>query len=117
MNAIVIVYGATGAVGSHTAKLLHDQNYNLHLVGRDPDKLEKLGRDLNAGITSGDINNDNLFKRVNADTGNEIGGIVYAVGTINLGSTRRLKESDFLNDFKVNAMGAALAVQSVETTR
>lgn len=112
MNSTIIVYGATGAVGSHTAKLLHDQNHNLHLVGRDQDKLEKLGSDLNAKITLGDINDNTLFKRVKEDTDREIGGIVYAVGTINLGSIRRLKESDFLNDFTVNAMGAALAVQS-----
>ena len=112
MKSTVIIYGATGAVGSHTANLLHNENYNLHLVGRDQDKLEKLGDDLNAGITVGDVKDDNLFKRVNVDTGSEIGGIVYAVGTINLGSIRRLKESDFLNDFRVNAMGAAMAVQA-----
>lgn len=108
MNSAIIVYGATGAVGSHTVKLLHDQNYNLHLIARDKDKLEKLGSDLNVGVTLGDINDSSLFKRVKDDTGNEIGGIVYAVGTINLGSIRRLKESDFLNDFKVNAMGGRI---------
>jgi NAD(P)-dependent dehydrogenase (short-subunit alcohol dehydrogenase family) len=113
MNSTVIVYGATGAVGSLTANLLHSENYNLHLVGKDLDKLEKLSSDLNAGFTAGDVNDDTLFKRVKDDTGSEIGGIVYAVGTINLGSIRRLKKSDFLNDFKVNAMGAAMAVQSV----
>ena len=112
MKSTVIVYGATGAVGSHTATLLHEQNYRLHLVGRDKDTLEKLGRDLNAEITVGDVTDGNLFKRVKEDTGNEISGIVYAVGTINLGSIRRFKESDFLNDFKVNAVGAAMAVQS-----
>lgn len=112
MTSTIVVYGATGAVGSHTAKLLHDQNHTLHLVGRDQDKLEKLGGDLNAGVTAGDVIDENLFKRVNDDTGSEIGGIVYAVGTINLGSIRRLKGSDFLNDFRVNAMGAAMAIQA-----
>lgn len=112
MKSTVIVYGAAGAVGSYTAKLLHDQNYPLHLVGRDRDTLETLAGDLAAGITVGDVNDDDLFDRVNDDSGSEIGGIVYAVGTINLGSIRRLNQSDFLNDFKVNAMGAALAVQS-----
>ena len=112
MNSTVIVYGATGAIGSHTARLLHDQKINVHLVGRNQDKLEKMSKALNAGITVGDINDADLFKRVNSDTGKEIAGIVYAVGTINLGSIRRLNESDFLNDFRINAMGAAMAVQS-----
>jgi NAD(P)-dependent dehydrogenase (short-subunit alcohol dehydrogenase family) len=39
-------------------------------------------------------------------------GLVYAVGTINLRSLQRLTEADFLHDFRVNAMGAALAVQA-----
>jgi NAD(P)-dependent dehydrogenase (short-subunit alcohol dehydrogenase family) len=34
------------------------------------------------------------------------------VGTINLRSFQRLTEADFLNDFRVNAMGAALAIQT-----
>jgi NAD(P)-dependent dehydrogenase (short-subunit alcohol dehydrogenase family) len=41
-----------------------------------------------------------------------LGGLIYAVGTINLRSLGRLTEADFLTDFRVNAMGAALAVQS-----
>jgi NAD(P)-dependent dehydrogenase (short-subunit alcohol dehydrogenase family) len=39
-------------------------------------------------------------------------GLVYAVGTINLRSLQRLTEADFLNDFRVNALGAALAIQA-----
>lgn len=112
MTSTVIVYGATGAIGSHTAKLLHQQSHKLHLVGRNQNKLEKLGQDLNAGTTSGDVNDETLFKRVMDGIETPIMGIVYAVGTINLGSIRRLKGSDFLNDFKVNALGAAMAIQA-----
>jgi NAD(P)-dependent dehydrogenase (short-subunit alcohol dehydrogenase family) len=39
-------------------------------------------------------------------------GLVYAVGTINQHSLGRLTEADFLTDFRVNAMGAALAIQA-----
>ncbi len=112
MEPIVIIYGATGAIGSATAKLLYDRKHKLHLVGRNQEKLTKLGDDFNAGITIGDVNESDLFKRVNNDIEGGIGGIVYAVGTINLGSLRRFKEADFLLDFKVNAMGAAMAIQS-----
>jgi NAD(P)-dependent dehydrogenase (short-subunit alcohol dehydrogenase family) len=53
-----------------------------------------------------------LFSRVMQDVGGSLCGLVYAVGTINLGSIRRLKEADYINDFKINAVGAALAVQA-----
>jgi len=39
-------------------------------------------------------------------------GLVYAVGTINLRGLARFTEEDFLHDFRVNALGAALAVQA-----
>ncbi len=113
MTSKVIVYGATGAVGSHTARLLYHQNYSLHLVARNKDKLEQLGNELNAGITVGDANDPKLFKQVSKELSKDLSGLVYAVGTINLGSVRRLTASDFLEDFKINAMGAALAVQAV----
>jgi NAD(P)-dependent dehydrogenase (short-subunit alcohol dehydrogenase family) len=38
--------------------------------------------------------------------------LVYAVGTINLKPLHRLTEAEFLQDFRVNALGAALAVQA-----
>jgi NAD(P)-dependent dehydrogenase (short-subunit alcohol dehydrogenase family) len=46
------------------------------------------------------------------DAGEPLDGLVYAIGTINLGSLRRLTPDDFLDDFRINAMGAALAVQA-----
>jgi len=46
------------------------------------------------------------------DAGEALDGLVYAVGTINLRSLGRLTEADFLTDFRVNALGAALAVQA-----
>ena len=53
-----------------------------------------------------------LFNRVSQDSGDTLSGLVYAVGTINLRSIARLTEEDFLHDFRVNALGAALAVQA-----
>ncbi len=115
MKPTMIIYGASGAIGSATAKILYDRGFSVHLVGRNEKKLVSLGSDLNAGITIGDVTDQDLFKRVNDDAGSDIGGIVYAVGTINLGSIRKFKEADFLLDFKVNALGAAMAVQSAFT--
>ena len=115
MKPTMIIYGASGAIGSATAKILYDKGFRVHLVGRNKDKLVNLGSELKAGITIGDVTDQGLFKRVNDDAGSEIGGIVYAVGTINLGSIRKFREADFLLDFKINALGAVMAVQSALT--
>ena len=41
-----------------------------------------------------------------------LNGLVYCPGSINLKSIRALKPKDFINDFNINALGAAKAVQS-----
>jgi NAD(P)-dependent dehydrogenase (short-subunit alcohol dehydrogenase family) len=58
------------------------------------------------------VTDDQLFKRVTQEAGVVLDGLVYAIGTINLRSFSRLNEQDFLNDFQVNALGAARAIQA-----
>ena len=107
-----IIYGGSGGIGSATAELLHKQGHALHLVGRNATALSAVASTLGATTTVGDVTDPSLFNQISADVNGPIDGLVYAVGTINLKSIRRLSADDFLNDYKVNAMGAALAVQA-----
>lgn len=108
----ILIYGGSGGVGSSTGKILRARGYDLHLVGRDADRLAAVASELDATFTIGDVNDISLFSRVAKDAGESLDGLVYAVGTINLRSLGRLDETDFISDFRVNAMGAALAVQA-----
>lgn len=112
MAGKVIIYGGSGGIGAATARKLHSRGRKLHLVGRNEDRLEAIADEVDAGFTVGDVNNVELFSKAMEDIGSVCDGLVYAVGTINLGSIRRLGEEDFLSDFKVNALGAALAVKA-----
>ena len=85
------------------------------MVGSNEEKLEKIANELDATMTVADINDPTSFEKISKDAGKELSGLVYAIGTINLKSIRRLEEEDFLNDFKINAMGAALAVKNSMT--
>ena len=108
----VLIYGGSGGIGSATGRILRARGYELHLVGRSEDKLSIIAAELGATFTTGDVSDGRLFSRVAKDAGVSLDGLVYAVGTINLRSLKRLTEADFLNDFRVNAMGAALAIQA-----
>ncbi len=68
----------------------------LHLVGRDPLKLGSLAETLQASYTLGDVQEPALFARVSHDCGEQ------------LKSISRLKEADFLTDFRVNALAPSL---------
>ena len=113
MTGTVLVYGGTGGIGSALARTLSASGARLHLVARDEGRLERLAAEIGATFTAGDVSDVSLFGRVADALGDSaLGGLVYAVGTIRLKALARLAEADFLDDYRVNALGAALAVQA-----
>lgn len=112
MSGKVLIYGGSGAVGFAAARILKAKGYDLHLVGSRQEKLEKAAHELGAGMTVADVSDPASFDQVAKDAGKELAGLIYAVGTINLKSLRRLEEEDYITDFRKNALGAALAVKS-----
>lgn len=112
MADTVLIYGGSGGIGSAVCKKLKEKNHTLHLVGRNAEKLANMASEYGASYTVGDVHDAELFPRVMEEVEGDLAGLVYAVGTINLASIRRLSEQDFLDDFQVNALGAALAVQA-----
>ena len=108
----ILIYGGSGAVGSASARLLKERGYDLHLVASNEEKLKAFAEELGAGMSVADLNDPKSFDQVAKDAGKDLEGLIYTVGTINLKSLRRLEEDDFLNDFRLNALGAALAVKA-----
>ena len=113
MSGRIVIFGATGGIGSATARLLHSRGRGLHLVARDESRLAPFAHELGADATGGDVTDPELFGRVAESLDGPCEGIVYAVGTINLGSLQRLTAEDFRRDFAINAEGAALAVKAL----
>lgn len=107
-----LIYGATGGVGAAIARRLHACGHALHLVGRDAEKLREITDEMGAASTLGDIEDPGLFARASADAGPVLSGLVYAIGSINLKPLARLSSTDFERDFRINAQGAALAIQA-----
>lgn len=112
MAGKILIYGASGGIGAATARALARRNFALHLAGRDEGRLSALAGELGASFTVGDVLDDAVFATATAAAGGSLEGLVYAVGTINLKPIGRLTEVDFLNDFKINALGAAKAIQA-----
>lgn len=113
MNCKVVIYGATGGIGSAVARALHSAGRSLHLVGRDESKTKAVAGEMTATWTCGDVTDENLFGKVADDAGSPVAGLVYAVGTLNLNKFECLTQDDYLRDLKINAISAALAVQAL----
>lgn len=94
-----------------TCRQLSNQDCALHLVGRDRNRLADVALEFGSEYSVGDVSNESTFDQVMKDCPPSLDGLVYSVGTINLRSFTRLTERDYLNDFQINALGAAIAVQ------
>ncbi len=108
----ILIYGGSGGVGAALARRLAAEGRALHLVGRDAGKLAALAAELGAGHSIADAEDASSFARVAAEAGPGLAGLVYAVGSINLKPLARFSVADFERDFRLNAAGAALAVQA-----
>ncbi|MDE2517785.1 MAG: SDR family oxidoreductase [Rhodospirillales bacterium] len=109
---VCIIYGGSGGIGAALARRLASAGRTLHLVARDGARLAAIAQETGATTTQGDVRDPALFARVGAAIGQPVSGLVYAVGSITLKPLGRLSEEDFLADYRLNALGAAQAVQA-----
>lgn len=110
----ILIYGGSGGVGSALARALASKGKALHLVGRDEARLKAVAEETGASVTIGDVEDDAIFAKAadEAAQGGALGGFAYAVGTINLKPFGKLTAEDFERDFRLNALGAAKALQA-----
>jgi NAD(P)-dependent dehydrogenase (short-subunit alcohol dehydrogenase family) len=112
MSGTYLIYGGGGGIGGATAKLLAGRGFKVHLAGRDASKLEAAAAETNGSFSACDVLEDGAIARATAEAGTELAGLIYCVGSINLKPLARLTAADFNRDFRLNAEGAALAVQA-----
>lgn len=112
MARTILIYGGSGGIGSAIARSLHARGDSLFLVGRDEGRLAEVAADVDARWLAGDVTGEGFCERVMEAVGADLDGLVYSVGSLNLASIRRLKAEDYLRDFRLNALGGALAVQA-----
>lgn len=112
MAGKILVFGGSGGIGGATARQLARKGHALHLVGRNVARLEAIASDTGATFSLADAMDPASIEQAVAAAGPALSGLVYAVGSINLKSLARLTPADFEHDFRLNALGAALAVQA-----
>jgi len=109
-NNPIVILGATGGIGHALAVRLHAAGRRLHLVGRDAARLRELAGPLDASFSVADVLQAETLPDAIRSAGSELGGLVYAVGSIVLKPLRQVTEADHLAAYRLNVLGAALAV-------
>lgn len=90
-------------MGLASARKLKDEGHKLIAALRSPEKLEELDIPTQAFDAK---------KEVDLDLPDTLDGLVYFPGSIQLKPFHRLSEEDLIEDFRLNCVGAAKAIQA-----
>ena len=106
MNAKYLIFGATGSIGSSLANQLKKSGYdNIHLVARKNTELENISENLGYTFSVADVLEDGFVEKIKAEI-EDIKGIAYCVGSIDLKPIKNVTEKVFNKCMKLNLYSA-----------
>jgi len=110
----IIVLGGSGTIGSSIAKELKQKNYAPILISKNKENLELMAKKLDCQYYVCDVLDTEKLTRTIQEIGDEIFGLSYCVGSINLRPLKLTKENDFLQSYKINTLGAINAIKAAQ---
>ena len=113
MSEKYLIVGATGSIGSNLATQLYDSNKEVHLVGRNEDETKSLSEKLGFTCTIADVLEDGFVDKIKSDI-DDIKGIAYCVGSIDLKPLKISSESDFNKCMKLNLYSAVELIKGFQ---
>jgi len=105
MSEKYLVVGATGSIGSNLAEQLYAAGKEVHLIGRDEERTKSLSEKLNCKYTVSDVLENGFVEKIKSEI-DDIKGIAYCVGSIDLKPLRMVSEQDFTKCMKLNLYSA-----------
>ena len=113
MSEKYLIFGATGSVGSSLAEQLKDSGNDIHLVARNESEVKAIAEKLACSYTIADVLEDGFIEKVKSDI-NDIKGIAYCVGSIDLKPLRMVTEADMNKCMKLNLYSAIEAIKGFQ---
>ncbi|MDA9658266.1 SDR family oxidoreductase [Candidatus Pelagibacter sp.] len=113
MSEKYLIFGATGSVGSSLAEQLKNSGNDIHLVARNENEVKLIVEKLGCSYTVADVLEDGFIEKVKSDI-NDIKGIAYCVGSIDLKPLRMVTEADMNKCMKLNLYSAIEAIKGFQ---
>jgi NAD(P)-dependent dehydrogenase (short-subunit alcohol dehydrogenase family) len=113
MSEKYLIFGATGSVGSSLAEQLKNSGNDIHLVARNENEVKAIAEKLGCSYTVADVLEDGFIEKVKSDI-NEIKGVAYCVGSIDLKPLRMVTEIDMNKCMKLNLYSAIEVIKGFQ---
>ena len=111
MKKKILIFGGTGTIGFSIAKNLKNQGYNPVLISRNEEDLINKSKQINSTYEICDVLKVDQIETLSKKHSEDVIGLAYCVGSINLRPLKIAKDQDFLESFKINTLGAINAVK------
>ena len=103
MAGKILIFGATGSVGSSLAKLLSGKSTEIHLIGKNEEEVSKLSKETGSSYSVANVTDSNFIDKIDDDLKDlDISGIAYCVGSIDLKPVNLVTRKDYLKSFELN---------------
>jgi len=113
MSEKYLIFGATGSVGSSLAEQLKNSGNDIHLVARNESEVKAIAEKLGCSYTVADVLEDGFIEKVKSDI-NDIKGVAYCVGSIDLKPLRMVTEADMNKCMKLNLYTAIEVIKGFQ---
>ena len=114
MKPAILIFGGTGGIGSALARRLVAAGENVHIAARDEARLAALAAELGCSWMTCDVMDVAQVERVvgEAESADGLAGLAYCVGSIALKPLKQARAEDYLDAFRLNVLGAAMAAKA-----
>jgi 3-oxoacyl-[acyl-carrier protein] reductase len=104
----ILIVGGSSGIGLNLIELITAKGANVYNLSRNanptwPASVKHLSLDVLTDLSA-----------LASFLPEQLHGLVYSVGSINLKPFNRLTEDDFLNDYKINVIGAVKVIQQAQ---
>ena len=112
MEKKILIFGGTGTIGFSIAKKMKEEGYFPIIISRNEEELALKAKQINCEYEICDVLKNDQIENIATKYNENVFGLAYCVGSINLKPIKITKDEDFIESFKVNTLGAIKAIKS-----
>ena len=110
----ILILGGSGSIGSSIAKKVKENGNEPVLIAKNENDLKKIANSLECENYTCDILDSEKLQTIIKTLEDDIYGLTYCAGSINLKPLKLTTEEDFLESYKINTLGAINSIRACQ---